>query len=162
MICSDGQALALEGFLNDPPPYCPCSYGEFPGVLERYVRDEAVLRLEEAVRKMTAFPAIRFGLLDRGVLRPGTWADLVVLDLARIRDRATPVRKVRPKVEGTGKVPLLLYPFENYPHQYPEGIDDVLVNGVLVIEEGEHTGALPGRVLRHHSAGGRIQPLDFL
>jgi N-acyl-D-amino-acid deacylase len=136
MISSDGDALALEGFLNDPPPYSPCSYGEFPGVLERYVRDEPVLTLEEAIRKMTSFPAQRFGLMDRGVLRPGAWADIVVFDLERIRDRAT------------NRYPHT-YPFENFPHQYPQGIDYVFVNGVLVVEEERHTGALPGRVLRH-------------
>ncbi len=127
MICSDGQVLALYGFLNDPPPYSPCSYGEFPGVLERYVRDEPVLTLQEAIRKMTSFPAQRFGLMDRGVLRPGAWADVVVFDLERIRDRATNL----------------------YPHQYPEGIDYVFVNGVLVVEGEQHTNALPGKVLRH-------------
>jgi N-acyl-D-amino-acid deacylase len=136
MICSDGQVLAPYGFLNDPPPYSPCSYGEFPGVLERYVRDEPVLTLEEAVRKMTSFPAQRFGLMDRGMLRPGAWADIVVFDLERIRDRAT---SLYPHT----------YPFENYPHRYPEGIDYVFVNGVLVIEGERHTGALPGQVLRH-------------
>jgi N-acyl-D-aspartate/D-glutamate deacylase len=136
MICSDGQVLAPYGFLDDPPPYCPCSYGEFPGVLERYVRDEPVLTLEEAIRKMTSFPAQRFGLLDRGVLRPGARADVVVFDLARIRDRAT---NLYPHT----------YPFENYPHRYPEGIDYVFVNGVLVVEGERHTGALPGQVLRH-------------
>jgi len=135
MICSDGQVSALYGFLNDPQTYCPCSYGEFPGVLERYVRDEAVLTLEEAVRKMTSFPAQRLGLTDRGVLRPGAWADVVVFDLARIRDRAT---NLYPHT----------YPFENYPHRYPEGIDYVFVNGVLVVEGERHTGALPGQVLR--------------
>ena len=93
MICSDGQVLAPYGFLNDPPPYCPCSYGEFPGVLERYVRDNPVLPLEEAIRKMTSFPAQRFGLADRGVLRPGAWADIVIFDLDRIRDRATAQRQ---------------------------------------------------------------------
>jgi N-acyl-D-amino-acid deacylase len=128
--------LAPYGFLNDPPPYSPCSYGEFPGVLERYVRDEPVLTLEEAVRKMTSFPAQRFGFMDRGVLRPGAWADIVVFDLERIRDRAT---SLYPHT----------YPFENYPHRYPEGIDYVFVNGVLVIEGERHTGALPGQVLRH-------------
>ena len=127
MICSDGQALAPYGFLNDPPPYSPCSYGEFPGVLERYVRDEPVLTLQEAIRKMTSFPAQRFRLMDRGVLRPGAWADIVVFDLARVRDRATNL----------------------YPHRYPEGIDYVFVNGVLVVEGEKHTGALPGKVLRH-------------
>jgi len=127
MICSDGEALAPYGFLNDPPPYSPCSYGEFPGVLERYVRDEPVLTLQEAIRRMTSFPAQRFRLMDRGVLRPGAWADIVVFDLARVRDRATNL----------------------YPHQYPEGIDYVFVNGVLVVEGEKHTGALPGKVLRH-------------
>ena len=135
MICSDGQVLAPYGFLNDPPPYCPCSYGEFPGVLERYVRDNPVLTLEEAIRKMTSFPAQRFGLADRGVLRPGAWADIVVFDLDRIRDRAT---NLYPHT----------YPFENYPHAYPEGIDYVLVNGIPVVEGAEHTGAVPGKVLR--------------
>jgi len=138
MICSDGQVLALYGFLNDPPPYSPCSYGEFPGVLERYVRDEPLLTLEEAIRKMTSFPAQRFGLMDRGVLRPGAWADVIVFDLERIRDRAT---NLYPHT----------YPFENYPHCYPEGIDYVFVKGILVVEGEQHTGALPGKVLTHRS-----------
>jgi N-acyl-D-amino-acid deacylase len=136
MICSDGEVLAPYGFLNDPPPYSPCSYGEFPGVLERYVRDEPVLTLQEAIRKMTSFPAQRLGLMDRGVLRPGAWADIVVFDLERIHDRAT---NLYPHT----------YPFENYPHNYPEGIETVLVNGDVVVEKAEHTGALPGKVLKH-------------
>ena len=136
MISSDGQVLAPYGFLNDPPPYQPCSYGEFPGVLERYVRDEPVLTLQEAIRKMTSFPAQRLGLHDRGVLRPGAWADLVVFDLDRMHDRAT---NLYPHP----------YPFENYPHQYPQGIDYVFVNGVMVVDAGEHTGALPGVVLKN-------------
>ena len=89
MISSDGQVLAPYGFLNNPPPYSPCSYGEFPGVLERYVRDEPVLTLQEAIRKMTSFPAQRLGLHDRGVLRQGAWADLVIFDLEKVHDRAT-------------------------------------------------------------------------
>jgi N-acyl-D-aspartate/D-glutamate deacylase len=136
MICSDGEVLAPYGFLNDPPPYAPCSYGEFPGVLERYVRDQPVLTLQEAIRKMTSFPAQRLGLMDRGVLRPGAWADIVVFDLDRIHDRAT---NLYPHT----------YPFENYPHAYPDGIDYVLVNGTVVIDQGEHTGILPGKVLKH-------------
>jgi N-acyl-D-amino-acid deacylase len=136
MISSDGQVLAPYGFLNDPPPYSPCSYGEFPGVLERYVRDEPVLTIQEAIRKMTSFPAQRLGLRDRGVLRPGAWADVVIFDLQRIHDRAT---NLYPHT----------YPFENYPHQYPEGIDYVFVNGVMVVAGEEHTGALAGRVLKH-------------
>jgi N-acyl-D-amino-acid deacylase len=135
MISSDGQVLAPYGFLNDPPVYSPCSYGEFPGVLERYVRDDPVLTLEQAIRKMTSFPAQRCGLMDRGVLRPGARADAVVFDLERIRDRAT---NLYPHA----------YPFENYPHRYPEGIDYVFVNGVLVVDGERHTGALPGQVLR--------------
>jgi N-acyl-D-amino-acid deacylase len=138
MISSDGEVLAPYGFLNDPIPYEPCSYGEFPGVLERYVRDEPVLTLQEAIRKMTSFPAQRLGLWDRGVLRPDTWADIVVFDLERIRDRAT---NLYPHT----------YPFENYPHRYPEGIDYVFVNGVMVVNGAEHSGALPGVVLRHRN-----------
>ena len=88
---------------------------------------------------MTSFLATRLGLFDRGILRQGMWADMVVFDLARIHDRAT---NLYPHT----------YPFENYPHQYPEGIDYVFVNGELVVEQGEHTGALPGNVLRHSIA----------
>lgn len=136
MISSDGEVLAPYGFLNEPSPYSPCSYGEFPGVLERYVRDNPVLSLQEAIRKMTSFPANRLGLTDRGRLQPGTWADIVVFDLDRVHDRAT---NLYPHT----------YPFENYPHQYPDGIDYVFVNGVIVVQDGEHTGELPGKVLRH-------------
>ncbi len=137
MISSDGEVLAPYGPLNDPIPYQPCSYGEYPGVLERYVRDEPVLTLQEAIRKMTSFPAQRLGLRDRGVLREGAWADMVVFDLERMHDRAT---NLFPHT----------YPFKNYPHQYPEGIDYVFVNGAMVVDGGEHTGALPGKVLRHN------------
>jgi N-acyl-D-aspartate/D-glutamate deacylase len=104
-----------------------------------------VLTLQEAIRKMTSFPAQRLGLLDRGVLRPGACADLVVFDLARIRDRAT---NLYPHT----------YPFENYPHRYPEGIDYVLVNGVMVVADGEHTGASPGVVLRRAGRGASPPP----
>jgi N-acyl-D-amino-acid deacylase len=134
MICSDGEVSAPYGPLNDQPPYAPCSYGEFPGVLERYVRDDPVLTLEQAIRKMTSFPAQRLGLSDRGVLRPGAWADIVVFDLERIHDRAT---NLWPHT----------YPFENYPHQYPDGIDYVFVNGRLVVAGDRHTGELAGKVL---------------
>ena len=135
MVSSDGLVMPPVEALDDPALYWPCSYGEYPGVLERYVRDEPVLRLEEAIRKMTSFPAQRFGLRDRGVLRPGLRADVVVFDLDKVRDRAT---NLYPHA----------YPFENIPHRHPEGLDWVLVNGEPVIAEGLHTGALPGRVLR--------------
>ncbi len=136
MACSDGLVMPPADQLDDPGLYWPCSYGEYPGILERYVRDDPLLRLEEAVRKMTSFPAQRFGLADRGVLRPGLAADLVVFDLDRLRDRATD-----PWPHS--------YPFANVPHRYAEGIDYVLVNGAVVVDAGEHTGATPGRVLRH-------------
>jgi N-acyl-D-amino-acid deacylase len=135
MVCSDGLVMAPPEELDDPSVYWPCAYGEYPGVLERYVRDEPVLRLEDAIRKMTSFPAQRFRLSDRGVVRPGLKADLVVLDLERVRDRAT---NLWPHS----------FPFENIPHAAPEGIDWVVVNGVPVLEDGEHTGELPGRVLK--------------
>jgi N-acyl-D-amino-acid deacylase len=137
MVCSDGLVLAPPDELDDPSVYWPCAYGEYPGVLERYVRDEPVLRLEEAIRKMTSFPAQRFRLFDRGVLRPGLKADLVILDLDRVRDRATNLWPHR-------------FPFENIPHASPEGIDWVIVNGVPVLADGEHTGELPGHVLKRH------------
>lgn len=139
MISSDGEALATHGFLNDPPPYSPCSYGEFPGVLERYVRDDPLLPLPEAIRKMTSFPAQRLGLIDRGRNLPGMWADLVVFDLDRLHDRATNLFPHH-------------YPFVNYPHQYPQGIDYVFVNGSMVVNHEQHTGALPGQVLKHRSS----------
>ncbi len=103
----------------------PRSYGTFPRVLGKYVREEGVLTLEEAVRKMSGLPAERFGLADRGVIREGAWADLVLFDANTVIDRAT---------------------FGD-PHQYPAGIPYVIVNGQVVIDGGEHTGALPGRVL---------------
>ncbi|MBN2205190.1 MAG: D-aminoacylase [Thermoleophilia bacterium] len=135
MVCSDGLVMPPAEELEGTAMYWPCSYGEYPGILERYVRDEPLLRLEEAIRKMTSFPAQRFGLHDRGVLRPGLAADVVVFDLERLRDRAT-----NPWPHT--------FPFENVPHGYPEGIDFVVVNGTVVVDAGEHTGALPGRVLR--------------
>ena len=135
MVSSDGLVMPPADTLDDPSLYWPCSYGEYPGILERYVRDEPVLRLEEAVRKMTSFPAQRFRLFDRGALRPGLRADVVVFDLERVHDRAT---NLYPHS----------FPFANIPHRYPTGIDWVVVNGSPVLEEGEHTGALPGRVLR--------------
>jgi N-acyl-D-amino-acid deacylase len=141
MACSDGLVMPPAETLADPSLYWPCSYGEYAGILERYVRDEPVLRLEEAVRKMTSFPAQRFGLFDRGVLRPGLAADLVVFDLDRVHDRAT-----NPSPHA--------FPFEHVPHGYAEGFDYVVVNGIVVIDGGAHTGHLPGRVLRRRSRRG--------
>jgi dihydroorotase/N-acyl-D-amino-acid deacylase len=121
MIGSDGE---VPVFGKDVPH--PRSYGTFARVLGVYVRERNVLGLEEAVRKMSSFPAQRLGLVERGLLRPGMKADIVVFDPARVRDRAT---------------------FEK-PHQYAEGFTHVIVNGVVVYESGAMTAARPGRVLR--------------
>ncbi len=136
MVCSDGWILPRERRTADPAPYLPCTFGEFPGVLERFVAREPVLRLEEAVWKMTGMPAAKLGLADRGLVRPGSWADLIVFDLPRVRDRAT---NLWPHT----------YPFANYPHDFPEGIDWVFVNGVPAVQDGRPTAALAGKVLRH-------------
>lgn len=124
MIGSDGSALAPYGELGAGKPH-PRSYGTFPRVLGEYAREQRVLSLPQAVHKMTGLPARRLGLTDRGVIREGAKADLVVLDPRRVADHAT---------------------YED-PHRYPSGIEHVLVNGRFVIKDGEHTGSLPGRVL---------------
>ncbi|MDP6579364.1 MAG: D-aminoacylase [Vicinamibacterales bacterium] len=103
----------------------PREYGTFARVLGRYVRDRGVLTLEDAVRKMSGATAQRLGLQDRGLLREGLFADIAVFDAASVRDRATFAE----------------------PHQYAEGVEYVLVNGTLVVDGGQHTGARPGRVL---------------
>src|SRR2546425_6997760 len=136
MICSDGWVAPKGERISPSAPYQPCTYGEFPGILERFVVKDPILRLEEAIHKMTGLPASRLGLPDRGLVRPGAWADLVVFDLARVRDRAT---NEWPHTD----------PFENYPHGDPEGIDWVLVNGTVAVEDSRPTGALAGRILRH-------------
>jgi N-acyl-D-amino-acid deacylase len=136
MICSDGWVAPKEQRTAPNAPYQPCTYGEYAGVLERLVVKDKVLRLEEAIRKCTSMPAARLGLADRGLVRKGCWADLVVFDLPRVRDRAT---NLWPHA----------YPFANYPHDFPEGIDWVLVNGTVAVRDGAPTGELGGRVLRH-------------
>jgi N-acyl-D-amino-acid deacylase len=103
----------------------PRGYGSNARVLGRYVREKGTIRLEEAIRKMTSLPAQRFRLVDRGLVRPGMWADMVVFDAAAVADKAT---------------------FEK-PHAYAEGFRYVLVNGVVTIENGQHTGARAGQVL---------------
>lgn len=135
-FCSDGHVLPKGVQDTDAAPYMPCSYGEFPGMLERFVVREGLLTVEEAVRKMTSLPASRIGLTDRGMLARGAAADVVVFDLPRVRDRATNLFPHDPITE-------------NYPHRPPEGIDWVLVNGQVALAEGEPTGAVAGHVLRH-------------
>jgi N-acyl-D-amino-acid deacylase len=124
VVGSDGESLAPYGMLSRGKPHPRC-YGTFPRVLGRYVREERVLSLEEAVKKMTSTTAQRFGLADRGSIRQGAWADLVLFDAQTVADKAT----------------------YTDPHQYPVGISMVIVNGVVVIDQGQHTGALPGQVL---------------
>lgn len=124
-ICSDGGAWAPYGPLSEGVPH-PRTYGTFPRVLGRYVRERGVLPLEAAIHRMTALPARRVGLHERGVISVGAPADLVAFDPDTVSDRAT---------------------FER-PHQYPVGIPHVWVNGTPVLVDGEHTGARPGRSAR--------------
>jgi dihydroorotase/N-acyl-D-amino-acid deacylase len=124
-IDNDSVGTSPEGILGQAHPH-PRAYGTFPRILSKYVREEKVLTLEDAIRKFTALPAQRMRFADRGVLKAGMWADVVVFDPATIHDRAT---------------------FDN-PNQLSEGMEYVLVNGVPVIERGKMTGARPGKVLR--------------
>ena len=126
-IGSDGSAVRPDGLLGAGKPH-PRWYGTFPRVLGKYVREEHVLTLPEAIRKMTSLNAEKLGIEDRGLLRAGKKADITLFDPDRVADRAT---------------------FEN-PHQYPVGIEYVIVNGVPVIEMERHVGTKPGRILRKH------------
>jgi N-acyl-D-amino-acid deacylase len=124
-VNNDSQGTSPEGILGQEHPH-PRAYGTFPRILRKYVREEGKLTLEEAVRKFTALPAQRMHLADRGVLKTGMWADLVVFDPETVKDLAT---------------------FDR-PNQLSQGMAYVLVNGVPVIDGGKMTGALPGQVLR--------------
>jgi dihydroorotase/N-acyl-D-amino-acid deacylase len=124
-IDNDSSGTSPEGILGQEHPH-PRAYGTFPRILKKYVREEKALTLEDALRKFSALPAQRLRLTDRGVLKAGMWADVVIFDPATVQDLAT---------------------FDN-PNQLSEGMDYVLVNGVPVIEQGKMTGALPGKVLR--------------
>jgi len=140
MYCSDGWVLPRGVERGRRPVYMPCSYGEFPGMLERWVvgtpDSPPLVDLETAIRKMTWMPASRLGLRDRGRIIEGAMADLVVLDLPNVHDRATN-RFPHDPIDA------------NYPHASPSGIDWVLVNGVVAVDHGSTTGVLAGRVLRH-------------
>jgi N-acyl-D-amino-acid deacylase len=124
-IDNDSEGTSPEGILGQEHPH-PRAYGTFPRILRKYVREEKKLTLEDAIRKFSALPAQRMRLTDRGVLKAGMWADLVVFDPATIRDVAT---------------------FDN-PNQLSQGMEYVLVNGIAVIDQGKMTGAKPGKVLR--------------
>jgi N-acyl-D-amino-acid deacylase len=121
---SDGSSMAPEGIFLKSPTH-PRAYGNFARLLGKYVREEKVISLSEAVRRLSGLPATNLELDHRGFLKPGMFADVVVFDPQTIADRAT---------------------FEK-PHQYSIGVKHVFVNGVQVLKDGEHTGAKPGRAL---------------
>jgi len=122
---SDEGSLAPEGVFLKSNPH-PRAYGNFARLLGKYVRDEKIIPLEEAIRRLTSFPAENLKLKKRGKLQTGYYADIVIFDPARIKDNAT---------------------YEK-PHQYSEGVEHVFVNGIQVLKNGEHTGKTPGRVVR--------------
>jgi N-acyl-D-amino-acid deacylase len=122
---SDAGSMSPEGVFLEASTH-PRAYGNVPRLLGKYVRDEKLIPLEEAIRKLTALPAGNLGIADRGKLAAGYYADVVAFDPATIQDHAT---------------------FEE-PHQYSTGVRHVWVNGVQVLRDGEHTGATPGRVVR--------------
>jgi dihydroorotase/N-acyl-D-amino-acid deacylase len=124
-ICNDSHGTALDGLLGQEHPH-PRAYGTFPRILRKYVREDGALTLPDAIRKFSALPAARLRINDRGVIKTGMWADIVVFNPETIADLAT---------------------FER-PNQLSEGMEYVLVNGVPVIARGSMTNALPGRVIR--------------
>jgi N-acyl-D-amino-acid deacylase len=126
-IGSDGSAYAIEGPLRRGNPH-PRNFGTFPRVLGVYVRERGLLRLEDAIRKMTSLSADKLGILDRGLLRAGNYADITVFDADSVIDKSTYTE----------------------PFQYSTGIVHVLVNGQVVLENGKHTGAKPGRAVRRN------------
>jgi N-acyl-D-amino-acid deacylase len=125
MVCSDGSVYAPAGPLSQGSPH-PRSYGTFPRLLGLYVREKKVMPLETAIHKITGMPARKILLADRGVVRPGAFADLVAFDFSEVADTAT---------------------FTD-PHRYPRGIGTVLVNGIFALRDGEQTGARAGRPVR--------------
>ena len=125
MVGTDASSVCNAGPFGLGKPH-PRHFGTYPRVLGKYVREEGVMLFEEAIRKMTSFPAQRFGILDRGILRPGMYADIAVIDPDKVIDKAT---------------------FEN-PHQYPEGIPYVVVNGKVTVDNGKYNRVLAGKTLR--------------
>jgi N-acyl-D-amino-acid deacylase len=124
MVGSDSWSVAPHGIMSGGKPH-PRFYGTYPRILGKYVREEEVLTIEDAIRRMTSLPAQRFRLKDRGLIMEGMWADITIFDRERIIDRAS----------------------YDDPHKYPEGIEYVLVNGQIVLERGKNTGVHAGKVL---------------
>jgi N-acyl-D-amino-acid deacylase len=125
MVGTDSGANATTGFMMRGKPH-PRGYGTYPKILGHYVRENGLLTLEESVRKMTSFPAQRFGLFNRGLIKPGMYADIVVFNPKTVIDLAT----------------------YQQPHQLPKGIEYVIVNGELTLYESKLLGSLPGKTLR--------------
>lgn len=125
-IGSDAGAILKYGEPDETGLPHPRSFGNFPRVIARYVKERKVLTLEDAIRKMTSWPATRMRLANRGAIREGNWADVTIFDLDQLQDRAT---------------------YES-PMEFPTGIEWVLVNGVVTVDHGKHTGAKAGQVLR--------------
>ena len=125
MVGTDASSVAFTGPFAMGKPH-PRHFGTYPKILGHYVREQKTLRLEDAVRRMTSLPAQRFGILDRGLLRTGMWADIIVFNPDTVIDKAT---------------------YQD-PHQYPVGVEYVIVNGELTMDSGRYTGALAGRTLR--------------
>lgn len=125
MIGTDGWGVSDDGKFDYGKPH-PRFYGTYPRILGRYVRDKGLLSLEDAIRKMTSFPAQKLRLFDRGLLREGAFADIVIFNPKTVLDLAT---------------------FDN-PHQFPKGVHYVLVNGQIMVDNEEITDKLPGTVVR--------------
>ena len=123
MVGTDGFGLPQKFGAAKFHPRC---FGTYPRILGKYVREEKLLTLEDAIRKMTSFPAQRLGLKDRGLILEGNWADIVVFNPDTVKDNATYAD----------------------PHQFPDGIEYVLINGEFVIKNGKKTTSAPGRVIR--------------
>jgi N-acyl-D-amino-acid deacylase len=126
MVCSDGSAMAPTDIIKEGSKPHPRNFGTFPRVIRKYVREEKLLTLPEAIKKMTSMAAEKAGLTKRGLINKDYFADIVIFDFEKIEDKATFIE----------------------PVQYPVGIDYILVNGTVVVDHGKHTGALPGKVLR--------------
>jgi N-acyl-D-amino-acid deacylase len=122
---SDARSVAAEGKVLESSTH-PRTYGTFARLLGKYVREEHVITLREAIHRLTGLPAANLKIRKRGLLKEGYYADIVVFDPKTIRDKATYKK----------------------PHQYAEGIRDVFVNGTQVLKNGQHTGAKPGQVVR--------------
>ncbi|GAG79968.1 unnamed protein product, partial [marine sediment metagenome] len=124
MVGSDSWSTTPYGIMGKWKPH-PRFYGTYPRILGKYVREEKILTFEDAIRRMTAFPAQRYGLQNRGMIQAGMWADITILDADHVIDMAG----------------------YDDPHRYPIGIQYVLVNGEIVIEEGKNTGITAGQVI---------------